>query len=268
MKVIQLSDIHIHNEKIVECDPVVNFDAAMKHIGKHHKDADMIVISGDLTHCGTTETYKMLKDMLEECPMQPHLIIGNHDNRTNFQNVFSNTPKDENNFVQYVVDTKLGQFVFLDTHEIGTHCGKLCDKRLDWLQEKLKGAKEKNKKIFLVMHHHPTDIGVPNTDEIGLVEENRFHNILDKFSDTIRHIFFGHAHFILSGSIGSIPFSAPRSTSHPSVPEFYDPTICLYGGIQPTYNVCLIGEKSVVIHSIEFLIDDQIKAYTEQDDRD
>ena len=56
-----------------------------------------------------------------------------------------------------------------------------------------------------------------------------------------------------------IPFSAPRSTNHPGVPDFTNRDAMGFGPIPPTYNVYLIDEDSVVTHSIDFLFDDEIE---------
>lgn len=267
MKIIHLADTHIYHKEIVGSDPIANFSAVMKHICENHKDADMIIISGDLVHTGEKQSYETLKGMLESYNVKPQMIIGNHDDRKIFRQVFPQNPIDENGFVQYVVSTQQGEFIFLDTKMEGTHEGELCEKRIQWLRKQLKQITQDNKKAFIVMHHPPSDIYVPNTDSIGLINKEKLHEVIYEFSSVIRHIFFGHAHFILSGSFAGVPFSAPRSTSHPSVPEFENKKICLYGGIEPNYNICFVNEESVLVHSMEFLVDEKIQAYTIEDDR-
>ena len=108
------------------------------------------------------------------------------------------------------------------------------------------------------MHHNPMPVHVANADLLGFVQENELRAILADYSDTIRHIFFGHCHYTLSGSVEGIPLSAPRSTNHPNWPDFSgDPYRMGYGGMARSYNVCFLGERDTVVHSIDFQEEEQ-----------
>ncbi|NKB50925.1 MAG: phosphodiesterase [Rhizobiaceae bacterium] len=253
MKLVHISDIHIHPQQILGSDPIANFRACMAHVDEHNGDADMIIISGDLTHHGDPSSYARLKDMLDEWQFSPLLMMGNHDHRKHFQTAFPEVKSDENGYVQYVQDTTLGRFILLDTAEAGTHAGHFCTKRQDWLRGQLELARREGRPVYLVMHHNPVEVGIPNADAIGLMDGAAFCGILSDYRAEIRHIFFGHCHYVLSGSVGGIAFSAPRSTSHPCVPDFSGINRMGHGDLTPTYNVCLIEEDSTVVHSIDFL---------------
>ena len=45
MKIIHLSDIHIHSEPILEHNPIERFSLALDHIKNNHVDADMLIIT-------------------------------------------------------------------------------------------------------------------------------------------------------------------------------------------------------------------------------
>ena len=59
MKLIHLSDPHIYIKKINGIDPVVRFKKALEHIIKHHRDADLFSITGDLTDLGDKASYQL-----------------------------------------------------------------------------------------------------------------------------------------------------------------------------------------------------------------
>jgi len=265
MKLIHISDIHINNHKILDYDPLENFQACIDHVEEHHSDADMVVITGDLAHHGQPQSYEILKSMLDSWHIDPLLMIGNHDIRENFYEAFPETGQDADGFIQYTIERDEGFFIFLDTVVAGTHNGNLCKQRLSWLETQLKIAVEKSKPAYLFMHHHPVDVGVLDSDNIGFIDKEGIAAILQDYRNTIRHIFFGHCHYILSGSAFGIPFSAPRSTNHNSVPEFYNLTRTGIAPYPPTYNVCLINSATVVIHSIDFKDDDKITWYEVDD---
>lgn len=258
MKLVHVSDIHINPTPILQEDPVVNFQLCMDHIDKHHSDADLVVITGDLTHHGEKGSYEKLRQMLDGWSVKPLLMIGNHDDRDKFQEVFPEVPKDENGFVQFVHKADIGHFICLDTYQPGTHAGYLCADRQEWLRQRLSEAQEEGASVFIMMHHNPIPVGVPNADLIGLVHGQEFRTIIKEYKPIIRHVFFGHCHYTLSGSVCGVPISAPRSNNHPCIQDFHDAKRMGYGPFPPTYNLCLIGAESEIVHTIEFTQDDNI----------
>lgn len=264
MKIVHISDIHLDAEPILDLDPVENFRLCLAHVEQYQGDADRIVITGDLTHHGRAESYETLKSMLAASPLtgdrSPRLLIGNHDDRETFAAAFPQAMRDANGFVQWTEDTSAGLFVYMDTVTAGTHSGSYCAKRRAWLEDVLKAAEAQNKPAWLFMHHNPTTVHVANADQINIREESELKEILARHRATVRHIFFGHCHFSLSGAVAGIPFSAPRSTNHPCWPDFSGITDRMgYGDLQPNYNVCFIDADSTVVHTIDFRDADKVK---------
>jgi 3',5'-cyclic AMP phosphodiesterase CpdA len=258
MKLVQISDIHINPEPILGIDPNENFRACIEHVGAYHADADRIVITGDLTHHGRRDSYERLRRMLDDSALQgslaPRLLVGNHDDRPTFHSVFPEAVTDEGGYIQWTEDVPVGRFIYLDTAEKGTHAGRYDDGRLAWLERQLSRAAAEGVAAWIFMHHNPTAVHVANADRIGIVEEAEFQAALERYRGTIRHIFFGHCHFSLSGTVRGIPFSAPRSTCHACWPDFSGIAGRMgYGDLVPNYNVCIITGQSVVVHSIDFL---------------
>ena len=64
MKLVHISDIHIHPQPILGYDPIANFQGCMDHVSTHNDDADLVIISGDLTHHGQPDSYAKLAEML------------------------------------------------------------------------------------------------------------------------------------------------------------------------------------------------------------
>jgi 3',5'-cyclic AMP phosphodiesterase CpdA len=258
MKLVHLSDLHIHGEPVGDSDPVERFRLCLAHVEKHFSDADAIVVTGDLTHDGQSASYERLRQLLAGTGLKVHLLLGNHDHRGRFRAAFEDHPADENGFIQYVADAGGYRLVMLDTCEPDTHAGRLCAKRLGWLSDRLREARRDAVPALLFMHHNPTPVGVWAADVLSLIEGTELRDILRQNRDVIRHIFFGHTHYSLSGALEGIPFSAPRSTNHPVWPEIGDRRRAGFGPIAPNYNVALIDDGSVVVHTIDFMLEDQI----------
>jgi 3',5'-cyclic AMP phosphodiesterase CpdA len=264
MKLIHISDIHLHTQPVLDLDPVDNFEKCLAHVERFHADADRIVITGDLTHRGLTESYVHLRDRMEASPLKgeraPRLIMGNHDDRENFLSIFSDSPRDANGHVQWTEETPVGLFIYMDTAERGTDCGVYGPERRAWLDAALTSAAKSGQGAYLFMHHNPLTVHVANADMIGFVEEQAVQDVLLRHRDTVRHIFFGHCHYTLSGTVHGVPFSAPRSTNHACWPDFSGiATRMGYGALQPNYNVCFIKPHGTVIHSIDFLDEGKVK---------
>jgi len=256
MKIIHLSDPHIYTTLLFNIDPVSRFESALTHIINNHLDSSLFVITGDLTHFGDKESYKKLKEILNKSnlpnSLYPKLMIGNHDDREMFKKRFPDISCDLNGFVQYFIDINNKRYIFLDTNLAGTDQGHLCKKRQSWLINCLKDNDE-NKEIYIFMHHNPLGLGHANTDNIGLQQKDEFRSILNQYRKSIKHIFFGHQHITTSGDYLGIPFSSPRSTWSPLVPNFTKEYRLGTANTDPNYNIILIRNDSLVVHSEDFL---------------
>ncbi|MCI5075105.1 metallophosphoesterase [Oricola sp.] len=258
MKIVHISDIHLHPWPILDLEPIANFRACLAHVEEHQGDADRVIITGDLTHHGLAESYTLLQEMLKDCSLTgvqaPRLLIGNHDSRENFAAAFPAARRDDNGFIQWTEETPVGTFIYMDTVLQGEHGGSYCAERREWLEVALDRSRTSGRHAWLFMHHNPTAVHVANADQIGIPEEAELKALLSRYRDTIRHMFFGHCHYTLSGSICGIPFSAPRSTNHVCWPDFTGNANRMgHGELQPNYNVCFLNDDDVVIHTIDFL---------------
>ena len=257
MKIIHFSDIHIHDDLIIGQDSIDRFQKALNHLFSNHLDSDLFVISGDLTHHGRLQSYKKLKEMLTNTKLPKHLfpklILGNHDNRKIFKSFFTEVEYDENGFIQYEYNFKNKRFIFMDTNLAKTHQGHYCKKRMTWLENKLNLAKSEQKDIYLFMHHNPIAMAEEEGDYLGIQQKKELNKLIYKFSDSIKHIFFGHQHLTVSGNILGIPFSAPRSISHPLVTNYSNKYRLGTANTEPNYNIILIKDNSLIVHTEDFL---------------
>ena len=222
------------------------------------RDADLVVVTGDLAHRGEAAVYGRLRERLDASPLAPRLLVGNHDDRAAFlRKPFPTVRRDPSGFVQWTEDRDGLRLVFLDTLDPGHHSGRLCERRLRWLGEQLDGCES----ALVFMHHPPTSVGVANADIIGLVDAAAFQDVLARHPGRVRHVFFGRCHYALSGSVRGVPFSAAQSTSHPNWPEIGGPPERTgYAREQSrSYAVALVEEESTVVHSIEYGLADQAR---------
>ena len=103
------------------------------------------------------------------------------------------------------------------------------------------------------MHHNPFPLVQLESDLIGLLDRDQFRSIISNFSNIIKHIFFGHQHITVSGNYLGIPFSSPRSINHPLVPNFSNEYRLGSANTDPSYNIVLLSDDSLIIHNEDFL---------------
>ena len=262
MKFIHLTDPHLieGDERLFGVDVKANLVAAVASINAKHADAELCVLTGDLTHWGQHAAFEDLRSIMNDLAMPWYPILGNHDDRDVFRQVFADAPDDGNGFVQYTLDTSAGRFVLLDTLEAGTAGGVLCRDRLDWLKVQLDAARRDGVAVYLFMHHAPMMVGIARLDRIALQDPDAFAEIVNGNPD-IRHLFFGHLHRACHGSWRGIPFSTLKATAHQMALDT-DPQAPLTCSLEnPAYAVVLIGTDGVVVHDHSFLEESRVFEY-------
>ena len=254
MKLLHITDPHFvpKGELLYGIDPRKRLDACIADINANQRDAGLCVITGDLAHRGEIGAYESLRECLAPLSVPYRLLMGNHDDRAGFREVFPEAQVDANGFVQSAVETPTGLFLMVDTLEQGAHYGAFCGRRADWLAQRLDEAD--GCAVYLFMHHPPFDIGLPCLDRIGLLGEDR-----ERFARAVvgranvRHLFFGHVHRPVTGSWHGIPFSTMRGTNHQvpfdflafeKVPKSHEP---------PAYAVAFLDEAQTVVHFHDYL---------------
>ena len=257
-KLLVLTDIHLRDtgETIVGLDPFVQLEKAVTHALTNHKDAERLIITGDLAHSGKPSEYSRLSELLASVPIPVSLLIGNHDNRDAFKDMFPDAPLDDHGFVQHVVEIGDDVLIMLDTVDTGKdslmgHSGFLCEDRLNWLRQQLHAAQ--GRRVLVFMHHHPHKIGFAGMDMINIRNGTELLDILTSYPN-VAHFFAGHVHRTISGTTRGIGFSMFKSTCHqaPFVQFVQDPTLSV--DEPAAYGIILLDENSVIAHTDDFEI--------------
>ena len=264
MKIIQISDTHIvpPGQGLWGFDPRANLEACVADINGRHGDAELCIVTGDLTNRGEPEAYAELREILAELRVPLHLMIGNHDDRANFIEAFPEVPRDPGGFVQRAIDCAAGRLLLLDSHDEPTKAsGAYCATRAAWLKAELEAAGDRP--VYLFLHHPPFEIGLPFMDRIRLLDPSALIPLLSE-RPNVKHLFLGHVHRPVSGSWRGIPFSAPRSTVHQVSFDPPLPGAKPFCAEEPTYAVILLEADQVVVHLHEYLNDRTLPADTPQ----
>ncbi|MCH2271046.1 MAG: phosphodiesterase [SAR324 cluster bacterium] len=248
MKIIQITDTHLmpRGTDLHGLNPCERLEACIASINEFHPDAELCIITGDLTDRGHPEAYQDFREILQQLRIPYHPLIGNHDHREIFSEVFPEVPLDENGFVQQMLKTTEGRLLLLDTVKHKKDEGTFCKKREMWLRNHLEESGSEN--VYLFMHHPPFKIGIPALDRIRLQEgAQRIQQIVNDFSN-IKHLFFGHVHRPVSGSWQGIPFTALCGTNHQILLDLATEDYLTYSHEPPAYSVILLESKQTTVH--------------------
>lgn len=260
MKLIHISDTHltIPGERMGGLNPHRRLAQALADLAAHHRDADRLIISGDLTHWGEAAAYDALRDALADVAMPVRLMIGNHDHRETFLSAFPDQPTDANGYVNHAEDLGDLRLIYLDSCAEKTHAGHFGADRCEWLDQQLNGAQ--HARIFL--HHNPMLIGLPAEDKIALIPEDRalFRTVIERHQAKIDYIHFGHVHAAIHGTYCGIPFASVPSTGNQSIPDFAEQDLLHGGPLAPSYFVILADGRDTTIHQIPFTWDGPIQS--------
>ena len=134
----------------------IRLDAVLREVCAAKPCPDIIVASGDLTEAGNVEDYRTLRELFDACPVPVLPMMGNHDVRETFREIFPEVPTHDG-FIQYVVDKGPLRLILLDTLEYGRHGGSFCTKRAAWLEARLA---ETDRPCVVFLHHPPIETGI------------------------------------------------------------------------------------------------------------
>ncbi|NKQ40206.1 MAG: phosphodiesterase [Sulfurovum sp.] len=253
MKIIHLTDTHLletQGDNLYGLNPAYRLKRALKSIGRLHKDADCIVITGDLVNEPSIKAYRVLQELLEESKIPVYLLVGNHDSRQQFGKHFPDFIQD--GFVQYEAEIDGRILLFLDTLVEGESYGMLCDERILWLKKRLK--KHKKKDVLLFMHHHPVESGLYEMDSnANFRTKDAFWDLLVEY-DCVKHIAFGHLHRIMHATYKGIATHSTRSTTFQVSYQPHSNSEHLTNQEKATYAIIEINKHGTIrIHHHEYL---------------
>lgn len=203
---IHISDTHLIAGNVPHSgsfDPIANLRAMLDRI-ERIRDADALVITGDLTDLGETEAYLDLKRIVEPVASRMGIpviwVAGNHDERPEMRRDllgedYSQKP------IRRAFDLDGLRLIVLDSTAPGWHHGEIGEEQLAWLAEKLDTPAPLG--TILALHHPPLPSHVPMFDILELKDQPALAEVI-RGSD-VRAILAGHLHYSMSGSFAGVP---------------------------------------------------------------
>lgn len=198
MLIAHVTDSHIELPEPANAGRCGDFKTVVAHIKSLKTVPDLIIHTGDISHCDQPGEYRFARQMLDETGLPFDVIPGNKDTRTGMAKVFG-TPQ---GFVQKTIGTKNWQLLLLDTLSDKSNKGAFCKERLIWLENELLAS---NKPVAIFMHH-PSFFMTQNPYPFQFDDQKSaddFNSLVSGFNH-IKAIFCGHAHRTTYETVGHI----------------------------------------------------------------
>jgi len=180
---IQISDCHIDDQvESMGVDTHTNLTSVIKTISK--QSCDTLLITGDLTHNGTLNSYQLLQRILT--PIKSRVVVfgGNHDQIENLNQVF---------FEQLITKFSLGdwEIIIIDSTQLSKTSGYVTNQALNQLDQDLKNSTAKYN--IVALHHPIVSMQSDWDDSLSLENADELFNVMNKYHK-IKAVLWGHAH--------------------------------------------------------------------------
>lgn len=221
MLIAQITDLHVRprgKRAYGVVDSNAMLAATVEAISNLPRLPDVVIATGDLTDCGLPTEYDALRELLAPLGMPVYLIPGNHDRRAELVAAFGEDGyfPEVGEFLHYVVEDNDVRLIGLDTVVPGAGHGRMCERRLRWLDDRL--AEERDRPTLIFMHHPPFSTGLAAMDDINCRDGGKMADVVGKY-DHVERVVCGHHHRPIvtrwAGTIGSVaPSTAHQVTLH------------------------------------------------------
>jgi Icc protein len=194
-RILQLTDLHVFQDPAARLKGIPTFELlqdVVDHIRSIGESFDYVVVTGDHTHDELTESYAVVRALLNPWIDRLFQVPGNHDDRAVLRSVFadrvSGSGNDQINFA-----FRAGSWLCLglDTHVPGAVSGRIDSDQIDWARTQLASSDADG--VVLFLHHPPVSVGSEWMDAIGLTGKELLQGWFAE-EPRIRLVCCGHVH--------------------------------------------------------------------------
>jgi len=206
---LQLSDLHIAADpgyRAGAIDPRASFREILDEI-VHPLAPDLLLLSGDLSHDGSAESYAWLRRQLATIDCDILCLPGNHDDRQGLRSL-AELPQVREMETAWIGDRLLLPVDSCIPNETSGHIdGRELARVEGILQEYPRHA------VLLALHHHPLAIGSRWMDRLGLRNGGELETLVQRHPN-IEAVLFGHIHQAFEETLGGcIHLGCPSTCS-------------------------------------------------------
>lgn len=174
---------------------------------------DHLLLTGDLAHVGSAKAYQHLLNLITPLKLPVSWLPGNHDCLKTIK------PSLDHPLFLPPQSLKLGnwQLITLSVTAIagGYGEGYLSVSSLAWLKAELQAIQQP---VLIALHHHPLPTGIDWVDQMGLVNNRAFLEMIDSFPQ-VKVVVFGHIHHAFHHHRNGVDYYGCPSTGNQVIPD-------------------------------------------------
>jgi len=214
LRVLQISDTHLvanPAQPLMGLNTERCFDATLELLRAHPQPADLVLVTGDLTHDGSHGGYQRLGSKLATLGIPAYCLPGNHDDPQQMRQTLNSGP------VQALLQARHGSWAFLllDSTQPGMVGGRLDKPELEQLEQTLEQNADHH--CLVCLHHQPVPVGSKWLDALGLENADDLFEVLDRHPQ-VQGLVWGHVHQVYDQERNGIRLLACPSTNAQFLP--------------------------------------------------
>lgn len=214
VSIAQLTDIHLFagvEQSLVGIETEASFQDTLATVKKTIPQIDFLLLTGDLTQDGSTNSYDRLRQSLNRFGIHSYCLAGNHDDLP----IMKACLPSEYVHLSRAVDVGKWRILLLSSVVVGAVHGYLATSELTWLKETLNAYPDRP--TLIAFHHPAVPLGSRWIDGISLENQDEFWAICDRHPQ-VEVVVNGHAHQ---------EFDQIYETPHNSVRCLVTPSTCV-----------------------------------------
>lgn len=209
LSIAQVTDVHLfadEKQELLGLNTTQSFQAVIKQLLSVRHCIDLLLLTGDLSQDGTSESYARLQHLLKPLAKPTYWIPGNHDYFPTMQQSLNQAfilPEKE--FIQGGWN-----FVLMNSAVPGYSHGQLSEPTLSWLDYRL--ANWSTQPTLIALHHPPFLVNSQWLDSSTLENSQEFFAVLDRYPQ-VKLVLFGHIHQEFHHQRNGVHYLGSPSTS-------------------------------------------------------
>ncbi len=204
--VAQVTDLHLFansDQCLLGMPTLRSLNALIEQLQRLRPQPDLLLLTGDLSQDGTTESYQRLQTALSPLKIPTYWLPGNHDCVEAMERSLTRFYPDK------AFDRGGWRFLLLNSQDPGCVHGRLSSKSLAWLDRQL--SQNPDVPTVVSLHHPPFGVNSTWLDSSILQNSTELLSLLDRFAQ-VKLVVFGHIHQEFQQQRGSATFLGTPST--------------------------------------------------------
>lgn len=214
---VQISDTHLTREAGSRLRGVVVAESlreVLRLLRHRHPQCERLWVTGDISHDGSVESYRRLRELTAPLGVSLRCLPGNHDRPEVMREQLAPSSWPEAETIG------AWRLIALSTHLPGSEGGYLDETQLAGLEAALQDSRDRP--TLIALHHPPLETGSPWLDRIGLRNGDAFRRLVSAHAQ-VRAVLFGHAHQEIDHTLEGIRWLGCPATCVQFLPRSHKP---------------------------------------------